>query len=505
MINKKFNKICLIRMDSRILKITAGHPKHFSPPFTLKYIQALLAKNENFQVKLIDCIVTSVDLKNLLDRSLDWGTEVMVVSSTTHSRELAMQFCSLVKMKKDVFVVAVGQGATAHSFDYCFPSSPFDVVLRGESEQEVISLLESLNSGENQQQIRETYRKKLNAKEVTLIWDLDSLPFPDYEDREIEAYRFFYPIRTWKRLRWGHILSSRGCHHGCIFCSQIIRETYGNKMRLRDPVKVVDEIEYLMGKGINIIAFDDDNFTASAQHVVAISSELIKRKLKIRWIAHARADELSIPLMHLMKKAGCVLLRFGIESASARIIRILKKNTRDTNWIETIENILRHCRKTGIATHALFMVGNPTETSEEIKATIQLAEILKPDLIQVHFFTPYPGSVIYENVCNHVIRNHQLSQMHHYAFPKVNLAYVDSDDLMMLRALFYRRFLLRPSFLLKHFSRYFLYYLANGRCRYALLKVFKILFQRRAGKRSQFCRKRDGGFLALDALNNGII
>lgn len=462
-------------MGSPILGQHGMHPKHFSPPFTLKYIQSLAVKKGNFLVKLVDCLVTPLALERTVNDVLAWNAEVVVISSSTHNSESAMQLCSLVKAKTNIFAVAIGQGPTSYPFDYCSLASSFDVVLRGEAEREVISLLEALRNGKSEKEIKGEYVHRLNRNEVNLVWDLDALPFPEYSTKEIDAYQYLYPIRTWKKLRWGHILSSRGCPHNCIFCSQIIRETYGNKVRLRSHVNVVDEIESLLSKGVNIIAFDDDNFTALSRHAMGICREIVRRKLKVKWIAHARVDELNVSLLLLMKKAGCVLLRFGVESGSERIVKILRK-TYNSSWTKVSKDIFNLCRKIGIATNALFMIGNPTETEEEINATIQLAQLLKPHLIQVHFFTPYPDLSIHELLPKNTMKKNEFSQMHHYAFPRINSSKIDSYVLVRIRSRFYRKFLLRPYFLMEHFLRYFPFYISNTNNLYLLVKVFKLVF-----------------------------
>lgn len=478
-----FNRIYLIRMDSRVLRESGGHPRHFSPPFTLKYIQALAIKNRDFRVKLVDCLVNPLPLEKLINNVLAWNPDLLIVSSSTHSYESAIQFCSLVKEERDILAIAIGQGPTVHFSDYSFSAPSFDIVLRGEAEQEAISLLKNLNNGMNEDEVKDFYRCELSKGGLNLARDLDSLPFPEYTPSEIRAYQYLYPLRVITKIRWGHILSSRGCHHSCVFCSQIIRETYDNKMRWRSPANVIDEIEYLMARGVNVISFDDDNFSASQKHIAGICAEILQRKLKFKWIAHSRIDELNVSLIKLMKEAGCILLRFGIESASGRIIRILNKNKSNINWIETGKNILGCCRKVGIATNALFMIGNPTETAEEIKDTIKMAKALDPDLIQVHLFTPYPGSMIYENLRALGINKNDLSHMHHYDFPEVDLSEVCSSDLIRMRGMFYRSFMLNPFFLLKHLFRYFLFYINNIECAFVFFGFLKIVFQRKEKSR----------------------
>jgi len=473
---KEFNKIYLIRMGSAVLKESGGHPRHFTPPFALKYIQSLLIE-EGYQVKLNDCLVRTSPLERLLSDVLDWSPSLIVIHCSVHSKEAAFEFASLVKKHSNIFIVVIGQGPTVNYLDYIFPGSPFDVGLLGEAEQEVALLLKNLNGEKNKEEVREFYYNMALKNEMNLISDLNTLPIPKYNSTEIQDYQFFYPIRLYKKLKWGHILTTRGCCYRCFFCSQVTRETYGDEVRLRNPAKVVDEIEYLISIGVNIISFDDDNFTTSKEHIEGICYEILKRNLDIQWIAHARIDELSVPLMDLMKRGGCVLLRFGIESGSKRIVDIFKKNPRNLDWVNTSQRVFNYSRRIGIATHALFMVGNPTETEDEIRDTIRLAKLLEPDFIQVHFFTIYPGSIAYEQFKDKIDKEN-LSKMYHYYMPELNLSNVDSHQLFRIRANFYREFFLRATFFIKHFLNYGLFYLHNLDVGYKLSKLYKILLYR---------------------------
>lgn len=472
---EQFKKIYLIRMGSSVVRESGGQPRHFSPSYTLKYIQSLLLENKN-QVKLLDCLVDPKLLQLILSDILDWSASLIVVESTMYGQKAAFQLAQLIKKNSDIVTVATGQGPTSDGTEYCVADSFFDVVFSGEAEQEVLHLIKRLNDGENMPELMESYRNNRRKNKITIIHELDSLPFPQYNWTELKCYQFLYPIRSNKKLIWGHILSSRGCLSPCTFCSQITRETYGKKVRLRSAVNVVDEIEYLISLGVNIVSFDDDNFAFSNEHATSISEEIIKRKLNIKWIAHARIDELTFSVLDIMKKAGCTLLRFGVESGSKRILKILDKSAVDSDWIGIGKSIFRYSRRIGIATNALLMIGNPTETENEIKDTLKFVKLLKPDLIQLHFFTPYPGSVVYEQYKTQ-INKEDLFESYHYCAPKVNLSNVSSGRLLICRSRFYRSFYLRPFFLIEHFFRYVLFYMCNINVTCKLTSFYKIFFK----------------------------
>jgi len=444
--------------------------RHFTPPFTLKYIESLLFKAK-YHTILFDCLTANARWEAVLIDIIKWKPDIIIILSSIHGKTMALELSSFLKKKSDVFTVAIGAGPTHNPNEYIFVNSPVDVIIKGEPEIEVAYLIDQLNKDVGRENIRRIYRERITKNEI-LVDNLNSLPFPKYNYNEIIAYRFLYPIRIAKKLKWGHILSSRGCWHKCSFCSQVIRESYGKSVRFRSAVNVVNEIEYLMIMGVNIVAFDDDDFTLSIKHVEGICLEIIERGLNIKWIAHSRVDEVKFSLMKLMKEAGCVLLKFGIESGSQRIIDILDKNTYNLDWIKTSYNAFHYARKIDIATCALFIIGNPTETEQEVKNTIKLARKLKPDFIQIHFFTIYPGSIIYERFKNELTVD-KLSAMYHYCLPELNVSSIQAIKLLKIRAYFYKKLFLNPSFIIEHFLKYILFYLCNINVASLLSQRFK--------------------------------
>ncbi len=90
-------------------------------------------------------------------------------------------------------------------------------------------------------------------------------------------------------------------------------------MRYRDPVKVVDGIEMLIKDyGVKEIQIEDDNFTMTRSHTVAVCEEIIKRNISIAWSLPngVRIDRLDPELLQLMKKSGCYMMSLGIESGN---------------------------------------------------------------------------------------------------------------------------------------------------------------------------------------------
>ncbi len=469
---KQYHRILLLRMQSSMIG-HVKHPQHVYPPLALKYVEALIHRKGGYETKLIDTWLSMQEDGNLIEKVRAWVPDVIVVLANPVDSQAAFDFGTELKKQYPCFLVAVGQEVVVHPERFLSPTCPFDVALPGESEVEVLSAIEKLND-EGAAKAKAFYRPSDGLKPF-VIDDLENLPFPSYEPDEIEGYCFSsYPLRMKQQARWGFVLSSRGCPYGCYFCSPIMRKTYGERFRGRTAQNIVDEIEHLMKLGINVISFEDDDITAKRDHALSLCREIKKRGIKVNWICHARVDELDAGLLKEMKDAGCLLLRIGVESGSDRVLQLFRKNPKGRDWKKTCRAIFEEARRLGIATNALVIIGNPEETREEVEGTIDFVVSLNPDMIQVHFFTLYPGSPAYEDYKN-LVSEDQVSAMHHYNLPVVNLSRLSSEELWRLRGKFYKKFFFRPSFVFPHLYRYLPFYLHNPKVFRQLSKVTGIL------------------------------
>jgi radical SAM superfamily enzyme YgiQ (UPF0313 family) len=93
-----------------------------------------------------------------------------------------------------------------------------------------------------------------------------------------------------------------------------------------------------------------------------------------------------------MKKAGCFLLSFGIESGVPRLLERLKKGI----TVEQSEEAVRRAREAGLRTRGTFILGIPTETREESEATIAFSRRLPLDQVRFALATPFPGTELWD-------------------------------------------------------------------------------------------------------------
>jgi len=250
----------------------------------------------------------------------------------------------------------------------------------------------------------------------------------------------------------------------------LMREGYGFKVRVRSAKNVVDEMEHLVKQGATIITFDDENFTPSRKHVKAVCEEINRRQINIPWIAHARVDEVDDDLLKLMGSSGCVLIRCGMETGNKRVLKLLKKTRDEDAWFQKSYAAVKSAQSHGIKVACLFMVGTPTETYEEFMESVAFAKRLGPDIIQVSYFTLFPGTALYEDYKDR-LKEMKINTYYHYELPQINVSEMTMQQLHQAQSYFYKQFLMRPSFVIKHFCQNFLFYIYNHELFLRLLQV----------------------------------
>jgi len=161
----------------------------------------------------------------------------------------------------------------------------------------------------------------------------------------------------------------------------------------KESLDNVQEIIYYQKRfGIKEIAFYDDVFTLKKKRAYAIADQILKKELKVLWSCETRVDLVDGDLLYYMKKAGCYLVAYGIESASQKILNTLNKGVTP----EQVEEAVRITREAGLQTLGYFMIGSPGESVKSICKTIDFAKKLKLDFAQFGITIPFPGTNLYE-------------------------------------------------------------------------------------------------------------
>jgi radical SAM superfamily enzyme YgiQ (UPF0313 family) len=144
--------------------------------------------------------------------------------------------------------------------------------------------------------------------------------------------------------------------------------------------------------GIREFVFYDDTFTIDRKRVYGICEEIEKRKLDVFWSVRARVAGLDEKILMTMRKAGCIRIHFGVESGNEEILKVMKKGI----TLEEIRTAFKLAKKVGMTTLGYFMLGNPSETREQMMETIEFANTLNADYANFALTTPYPATELYQ-------------------------------------------------------------------------------------------------------------
>jgi len=219
------------------------------------------------------------------------------------------------------------------------------------------------------------------------IADLDDLPLPRHDLLPLKAYRA--PLVGGP---YAFTVPSRGCPAGCRFCIKHV--SYGASVRFRSPENVLAELEQLVSLGVRKIHMYTDLFTVNREHVMGICEGILERQLPIKWTCNSRVDFVDPELLKVMRRAGCWMISWGIESGEPEMLKRMHKGI----TVEQVEQTLRWSREAGIMNWGYFIIGLPGETEASIRKTIAFAKHLPLDLVLFHIAAPHPGTPFFFEV-----------------------------------------------------------------------------------------------------------
>lgn len=300
-----------------------------------------------------------------------------------------------------------------------------DFVVRGEGEFTFLKLMESLNYPENLllSEIKGISYKINNGirnnGDANYIESLDALPLQPIG--LIEHQKYTAPFT---------LITSRGCPGNCIYCSS--RALSGSKYRMRSAENIICELLFLSQKlRTEKFLILDDTFTADVIRLKRFCHIIDKLEKHYIFRIESRVDSVSFESICLLKKAGCEVIHFGIESGSQEVIKKIGKNIK-LNWAEEIMNFTYNQK---IHVVASFIIGHYCDNESTIHETIALMKKLKNAGIEVSIAAcvPFPGTPLYENRKNLGVTIHAHSwQDYDFSNVIISTKYLSCNELREL-------------------------------------------------------------------------
>ncbi len=413
------------------------------PPLTLNYLATILKKKHD--VRLTDYIAENKGFEELKSEIKKFRPHALVINTGIPSIKGDLKTAETAKkIDKNIITIAYGIFPTLMT-EETLNNFLVDYAVLNEPELTLKELIETLEAGKDAKDVAGiAYRKKgkiVITNQRPFIEDLDmEVGSPDRSLLKNEAYLFPFDKKP-----FALVSLARGCPYPCTFCVSPLY--YGKRFRVRNPKKVVDEMEQCYRElKISNFMFWGESFTLDKKYGEKICDEIIRRGLKFKWITTSRVDTLELELLRKMKKAGCYLLGLGIESADEKILANVNKKTK----IKDIENAIRLCKKAGIKTMAHFIFGFPGETRKSAEKTIRFAKICGVDYAQFYCAVPYPKTKFGEDSRKAGFIESLDWDLYEQNFAVARTKNLSTEEIMQFRTRAFKEFYFRPKTVINH-------------------------------------------------------
>jgi anaerobic magnesium-protoporphyrin IX monomethyl ester cyclase len=346
----------------------------------LAYLASYLRQYSGFEISIVDAKFERLDFQQTLERVVALQPHVVGLTALTNEIKPAAYQAALIKKGLPSVVTVIGGvhvTALPQQTLKEFPS--FDVGIVGEGEITFYEFCDAVRAEADLADIPGlVFRSKNTIVQTDMrprILDQDSIPHP--------AWDLFPAANEF----WVQTL--RGCPFNCVFCMN----HNGRVARTRTVDNVIEELEMILDTyHPKQIRFGDELFTVDMERSRQLMDAMIQRGFgqRVKWDCQTHVRFVDHKLLSQMKKAGCFMVDLGIETGDEGKLRTLGKGT-------TIKMILKArdaARKAKLPIGTFFIIGQPDETLESIKKTVDLAVKMNPDLPMIGLMCPYPGTEV---------------------------------------------------------------------------------------------------------------
>jgi radical SAM superfamily enzyme YgiQ (UPF0313 family) len=418
--------------EVEILDCQTGKKKSIPIPSELSYLRDFYPFNDHSPFKLYTGYYHfGMGWKEIEQKIKDSNADVFGISSSfTPYHGEALEIARIIKEWDRRKIVVMGGAHVSCDPEGVLQSPAVDYALMGEGEKRFPLLLEQIEK-QGRGSIKDIdgigYRKdgeiQINPLQ-SFIQDLDSLPPPARELLDPDRYRM-------RKKRSAMIITSRGCPHGCAYCSTHL--VMGTSFRTRTPGAILKEmVECRKGYGIQIFDIEDDNFTFDQERAKKLMSLIIKNfgedRLELSAMNGVSFASLDEELLKLMKRAGFRTINLSFVSTSP----LTKEKMGRPKPTTEFDKILKKTEQIGLRVIAYAIFGMPGQTIEEMLDTLIYLMRMKV-LIGPSIYYPTPGTPLFERCKKEGILPSHLSQWRSSAFPLETKEFNRLDLLTLFR------------------------------------------------------------------------
>jgi radical SAM superfamily enzyme YgiQ (UPF0313 family) len=352
------------------------------PPLGLAYVAASL-RAAGHAVQLLDALALGWSWRRFEAELAQQRPDVLGLSAMTPVADVAARAAALARPHAR-WILLGGPHPTAVQGAVFAEMPALDAAVSGEGEQVAVELLGWWAAGSPGAPPPGVLHRDHPFVPATPP-EPGRLPRPARDLLPNHRYRYLFATRP----GFATLITSRGCPFRCSFCDKSVG---GSRWRAREPGDVVDELEQVVrDHGVGFVNFYDDNFTLRRSRVVGICEEILSRGLDVEWKCEGRVDGVDLPLLRLMRRAGCRTVAYGVESGNQATLDLLRKDVR----VDQAPAAFEATRRAGIRSLAYIILGAPGEGRAEVQRTIAFCREIGADYVQFSTLVAMPGTPLF--------------------------------------------------------------------------------------------------------------
>lgn len=425
----------------------------YNPPLGILSLGGYLEKTTDHQIEILDAQPEEYGYDELRDVLRDKMGDVVGITAMTFTLIDVLKTALLIKQLSPKTKVVLG-GPHVHIFPNESINLPgIDFIVQGEGEKTFVKLLDNLNNLDRLEQIPGLVFKRdgriINTGISPLIEDLDELGFPARHMTDVTKYTSL--LSTDNVITT--MFTSRGCPYRCTFCDRPSSPVISG-FRWRSASHVADEMEECLNLGIREAFIYDDTFTVRKDRVFELCNEIKRRKLRFRWDVRAHVNTVTPEMLRAMKDAGCNRIHYGVESGNDRMLKVIRKNT----TVDRVKQVIQWSKDVEMEILTYFIIGQQTETAQDIKDTVELAKRLDPNYAHFTIFCPYPATeTFYEGLKTGILQKDVWQEFAANPREDFDLPFWEenftADELREWLVRAYKEFYLRPGYIVRNVAR----------------------------------------------------
>jgi radical SAM superfamily enzyme YgiQ (UPF0313 family) len=295
------------------------------------------------------------------------------------NRALSRAIAQVLRLRKPSLLLFAGGSEATADPEGLLHEGWLDLVLPGEGEELIVTVLGSLLQGMSVVEVRRSIQP-------AIVQDLATLPSP-YLDGSLDPSA--YPGMLWEL--------SRGCPFRCDFCF----ESRGTAGIRRVPLARVEaELQLFESCGVSQVFVLDPTFNFDRRQAKAILRLIARQAPDIHFFFELRSEFIDAELAGLFAALRCTL-QIGLQSAEDAVLRRISRSI-DREDFEAKVLLLHQAG----ATYGFDLIyGLPGDTLEGFRASLDFALSLAPNHLDLFPLAVLPGTRLHDTAPDFGLRH----------------------------------------------------------------------------------------------------